>query len=391
MSALSLGSSRRRIAVVSTARSDYGIYRPLLRAIQDDSALELQLIVAASHLDVRFGNTVTEIEDDGFVPAARVVCPLYGDGPASVSRTMGQAAMGFADAYDLLKPNLIVALGDRYEMHAAVSAAVPFLIPIAHIAGGAVTRGAIDDGFRHSMSKLSHLHFPETEEQKARLLRLGEEEWRIFAVGSLSIDSALAVKRWNLGEITSRYGLQLREAPLLVTLHPETRDFSHTAEHADALLNALAAQRVPIVFTYPGADTSGRVIIDRIEAFVHQHPESAFVVPHMGTQGYFSLMAQARALVGNSSSGIIEAASFNVPVVNVGRRQDGRLAPANVIHCKSKTEQISAAISLALSPSFRDSLNGLVNPYGHGGTAAHIVDVLRAIPLDNRLLVKGSF
>jgi len=241
------------------------------------------------------------------------------------------------------------------------------------------------------MSKLSHFHFPETEEQRARLLRLGEAEWRIFTVGSLSIDAALAIARWSLSEINSRYDLQLKEAPLLVTLHPETRDFSRTAEHADGLLGALAAQTMPIVFTYPGADTSGQVIIDRIEAFVRQRPRSAFLVPHMGTQGYFSLMAQARALVGNSSSGIIEAASFKVPVVNIGRRQDGRTAPANVIHCGSTSEQISASISLAVSTTFRDSLNGLINPYGSGGTAAQIVNVLRTIPLDNRLLVKDSF
>ena len=381
----------RRIAVVTTARSDYGIYRPLLRAIADDPLLRLQLIVGASHLDPRFGDTVGEIEADGFEIAERVAAPLDGDGPVAISRVMGTIALGMASAFGKLAPHLIVSLGDRYEMHAAVAAAVPFLIPIAHIAGGAVTQGAIDDGFRHAISKLSHLHFPETEAQKQRLMRMGEEAWRIHVAGSLSIDNALAIRPLALAQIATRLSLPLREPPLLVTLHPETRRFADTADHARALLSALERQPLPVVFTYPGADTSGGIIIGAIEEFVRRNPARVFAVRNMGTEVYFSLMSHARAMVGNSSSGIIEAASFRLPVVNIGSRQAGRMAPRNVIQADFREESVSAAIATAISTEFRSGLATLSNPYGSGDAAARILAVLKRESTNDRLLVKGDF
>jgi UDP-hydrolysing UDP-N-acetyl-D-glucosamine 2-epimerase len=380
----------RRIAVVTTARSEYGLYRPLLRAIQEDPSLDLQLIAAASHLDPRFG-TISEIESDGFVPAARVNAPLEGDGPLAIARVMAQTAIGVAEALCDLKPDVMVVLGDRSEMAAVVAAATPFLVPIAHIAGGAITRGAIDDGFRHAISKLSHIHFPETETQRERLLRLGEEAWRIHVTGSLSIDNALALKPLTAGEITAQFGIPLQAPMLMVTLHPETREFSHTAAYADALFAALEDQDGPILFTYPGADAGGRVIIARIEDFVRRHSAKAQAVPHLGTRAYFSLMMQARAMVGNSSSGILEAASFKLPVVNIGRRQEGRAAPANVIGCGFDARAIHAAITRATSPAFRASLADLANPYGQGNAAAQMVGILKNVTLDNTLLIKGCF
>jgi UDP-hydrolysing UDP-N-acetyl-D-glucosamine 2-epimerase len=382
--------SIRRIAVLTMARSEYGLYRPLLRAIRDDPALELQLVVAAAHLDPRF-NTIHEIEADGFVPAVRINAPLEGDGPLAVAQVMAETARGVSKALANLKLDLIVALGDRSEMAAAVLAATPFLIPIAHIAGGAVTRGAIDDGFRHVISKLSHIHFPETEAQKARLQRLGEESWRIHVTGSLSIDNILALTPLTAGEFAAQFGIALSAPPLIVTLHPETRDFSNTSDHADALLAALEGEHGPIVFTYPGADTSGQVIIARIEDFVRRNPGRAYGVPHLGTRGYFSLMKLARAMVGNSSSGIMEAASFKLPVVNIGRRQEGRIAPANVIDCAFYTAAITAAIARATSPAFRNSLNDLINPYGQGDAAVRMVAVLKSVPLDKKLIIKSDF
>lgn len=383
-------SEKRRIAVITTARSEYGIYRPLLRSIQAEQELELQLIVAAAHLDPRFG-TVREIEADGFVAAARIEAPLEGDGPAAVARVMGRVAVGMADALDRLAPDLLVALGDRSEMEAAVSAATPFLIPVAHIAGGAITQGAIDDGFRHAISKLSHIHFPETELQKTRLLRLGEEGWRIHVVGSLSVDNALAHEPLPQDAINARFGIALEGAPLLVTLHPETRNLSCTAGFAAALMRALEGVEGSILFTYPGADAGGQVVVAAIEDFVRRHPGRAFAVPHLGNVAYFSFLRLARAMVGNSSSGIIEAASFGLPVVNIGSRQEGRMAPANVIHCGLQDAEISAAIARAVSPEFRAALHGLANPYGSGDAAKGITTVLANVPLDERLLRKSDF
>ena len=383
--------SPRHIAVITTARSEYGLYRPLLRAIQARPGLELQLVVAASHLDPRFG-TIREIEADGFVPAARIEAPLEGDGPGAIAQVMARTAAGVGQAVAELVPHIVVTLGDRSEMAAAVMAVTPFLIPVAHIAGGAVTRGAIDDGFRHAISKLSHLHFPETRIQADRLVRLGEEAWRIHVTGSLSIDNAMALEPLHDSQIAAQFGIRLGAPPLMVTLHPETRGLANPATHADALFAALEDQEGPIVFTHPGADAGGQLIVARIEDFVRRHPDRQFIpVPHLGTRGYFSLMARACAMVGNSSSGIIEAASFRLPVVNIGRRQEGRLAPANVIHASFDVGAISAALAKATSPVFRDSLKTLVNPYGDGDAAKRMVAVLERIALDDKLLIKGDF
>lgn len=384
-------SSPRRIAVVTVGRSDYGLLRPLLRRLSGRPDVRLDLIVAAAHWVGRYGDTAREIESDGFTAAARVDCTLAADTPASIARSMGLAALGFAQAYEQLSPHLTVVLGDRYEAHAAVTAAVPMLIPVAHIAGGAVTRGAIDDALRHSMSKLSHLHFPETAAQGERLGRLGEEAWRITVAGSLSVDNVLVVPRMDMAAFNARFGVALNAPPLLVTYHPATRQFHDVAKHADALLEALDGQPHPVLFTYPNSDTAGSQIIERIDAFVRAKPGRAWAVPHLGTAGYFSAMGFAAAMVGNSSSGVIEAASFGLPVVDIGHRQEGRDAPANVIRCGEGAEAIRAAVAQAGSSAFRAVAAAVRNPYGDGRAAERIADVLTAVPLDNRLLVKASF
>ena len=297
------GSStrRRRIAVVSVARSDYGIYRPLLRAITGDPSLELQLIVGASHLTDRFGDTLAEIEADQFAIAARVECTSTSDTAADIAQCMARATSGFAAAYDSLAPDLLVALGDRYEMHAAVVAAVPFLLPVAHIAGGAITQGAIDDGLRHSISKLSHLHFPETADQADCLRRLGEEDSRIHVAGSLSIDNVRTVKTMNRGELERRIGLSITNTPLLLaSYHPVTRDYKNTESQLNELIAALAETECAILFTYPNADSGSRLIIERIEAFAQLRPGRVAVVPNLGTEAYFGAMTAAAAMIGNS-------------------------------------------------------------------------------------------
>lgn len=383
-------TGRRRIAVVTVARSDYGIYRPLLRRIEAAPDLELALIVAGMHLMSEFGRTVDEITDDGFAPAATVDLAPEGDRPADIVRAMGQGMAGFARAYEELAPDLLVVLGDRYEMHTAASAAVPFLIPIVHIAGGSLSLGAIDDALRHSITKLASLHFVETEAYARRVVRMGEAPERVAVTGALNLDNLADMTPLTRKLLAERFGLVLEasDPPLLVTFHPVTREFRDTRAHAEALLAALDEAGRPVVFTYPNADTGGRVIIEMIDAFAAARPR-VHCVPHLGTLGYFSLMARAAAMVGNSSSGIIEAASFALPVVNVGARQEGRFAPPNVITTGAGKAEILAGIREATSETFRKTLKGLKNPYGDGRAAGRMIEILRAVdPADPGLIAK---
>ncbi len=382
----------RRIAVVSVARSDYGIYRPLLRRIAASKALELMLVAGGMHLASEFGNTVREIEVDGFTVAARVPMTPARDDPESIAQAMGLGADRFARVYRDLAPDLIMVLGDRYEMHAATVAAVPFLIPTAHIAGGALSAGAIDDGFRHSMTKLAQVHFVETEVYRQRVVQMGEEPWRVHLTGALNLDNLQDFTPLPTAELNRRFGLALDPAdpPFLVTFHPVTREYEETGRYMSDLLAALGQSGRPVVFTHPNADTGGRAIIEMIEAFVRETPR-AVSVPHLGTLGYFSLMSHSAAMVGNSSSGIVEAASFRLAVVNIGARQAGRLVPANVIHCAPERDGIARALTRATSAEFRAGLQGLANPYGDGRAAPRMVDVLESLDFDDPRLIQKQF
>ena len=379
----------RKIAVVTVGRSDYGVYRPLLRRLQSAPAFALQLIVAGAHLSPAFGRTRDEITADGFPIAAAIDASPISDTPADIARAMGHATAALAATYDTLRPDILVVLGDRLDMHAATVAAVPFLIPIAHIGGGAITGGAIDDSFRHSITKLANLHFVETDAHAQQLARMGEVSHRVHVTGALGLDNLTGFTADPIATLNEKFelGLEPGAAPLLVTFHPVTREFERTHEYMRELSAALAEFDQPIVFTYPNADTAGRTIIDAIDAFIGEH-ERARAVPHLGTHGYFSMMTHAAAMVGNSSSGIIEAASFRLPVVYIGDRQAGRLAPANVIHVEPTRDAIAAGIRRATDPRFRTGLASLVNPHGDGNAAERMVDVLAAIDVNDPALIR---
>ena len=382
----------RRICVVTVARSDYGILRPLLRRIHEAHDLELALVAGGMHLAPEFGNTIDEIRADGFQIARTLDFLLPSDQPGDIARSMGRGTICFAEAYEQLRPDLLVVLGDRFEMQAAALAAVPFLIPIAHIAGGALSGGAIDDAFRHAISKLSSLHFVETKIYRQRVIQMGEEPWRVHVTGALGLDNLREIEPWSLDELNRRFdlGLEADCPPLLVTFHPVTREYTETRPYMEALLAALDACGHPIVFTYPNADTNGRIIIEMIEAFLQDRPH-ARCVPHFGTIGYFSLMARAAAMVGNSSSGIVEAASFKLPVVNIGTRQQGRLAPENVVNTGTGRDEILEGIRRATAPAFREGLKDLANPYGSGRAAESMVEVLRTVDLGTSRLIQKTF
>jgi UDP-hydrolysing UDP-N-acetyl-D-glucosamine 2-epimerase len=377
----------RTIGVITTARSDYGIFQPVLRKIQSEPDLHLCLLVTGMHLSPEFGLTVRRIEEDGFPIAETVEMLLSSDTPVAIAKAMGIGLLGMAQVYQRFHPNLLLTLGDRFEMFAAVAAAVPFAIPIGHIHGGELTEGVMDDSLRHAITKMSHLHFVSTPEYGQRVIQMGEEPWRVTVSGAPALDHLVAFEPLLRGELEDVIAMPIQPAPLLVTYHPVSPELQSTAQRVDELLAALEAADRPVVFTYPNADPEGRQIITAIHHFIQGRPRAKAVV-NLGTRAYFTLMQHAAAMVGNSSSGIIEAPSFQLPVVNIGSRQRGRLQARNVVNVDEHRQAILEGIRLATSPGFRQSLCGMQNPYGDGHAAERIVERLRTVTLDRSLVAK---
>ena len=377
----------RTISVVTTSRADYGIYKPVLDELQASSEIRLELLVSGMHLSPDFGMTVRDIERDGYPITERIEMLIASDSPEAISKAMGLGTLGFAQAYARKRPDILIALGDRFEMHAAVVAALPFKIPVAHIHGGEVTEGAIDDALRHSMTKMSHLHFVSTREYKCRVVQMGEEPWRVVVSGAPALDNLRRAQLLSRTGLEERFKVDLSVPPLLVTFHPETLDHERTESHISNLLRAIEDAAFPVVFTGPNADTSGRIIAGRIREFCRTH-DRAWLIDNLGQQAYFSLMSLCACMVGNTSSGLIEAPALRVPVVNIGTRQTGRIRSKNVIDCAYDRAAVLAAIRRAVSSDFRASLDDLVNPYGDGHAAPRIVSTLETVALDERLIRK---
>jgi len=377
----------KRIGVVTVARSDYGIYLPILHRIQAEPGLALNLIVSGMHLSPEFGETVEHIRNDGFEIAECIDTLVSSDLPVGTAKSMGLGVIGFAQYFCRGTTDLLVVLGDRYEMFCAALAAVPFRIPIAHVHGGELTRAAIDDALRHSITKLSHIHFASTRVYAERIRQMGEEPWRIHHSGAPGLDNLKTMKLLPALELENMFGLNLAEPPLLVTFHPVTLEYDEAERQLKELMAVLEEAGKPVIFTLPNADTKGRLIGECLKRYVQTHPE-ARMVENFGTQGYFSLMALALAMIGNSSSGIIEAASFELPVVNIGNRQAGRIRGRNVIDVGYGRADIKRGLQTALNGKFRDSLKGMSNPYGSGGASDEIVRVLKETRIDERLIVK---
>jgi len=380
----------RTIGVVTVARSDYGIYRPILSKIEMNPDLRLHLIVSGMHLSPEFGLTVREIEADGFPIGDRVEMLLSSDTPEGVSKSMGLGILGYAQSYSRLRPNILLVLGDRFEMLSAVVASIPFTIPVAHIHGGELTAGAIDEAIRHSITKMSHLHFTSTDIYARRVVQMGEEPWRVLVAGAPGLENLNSLQPLGRKELRNRYGFHLSGHTLLVTYHPETLKYDRTESDVRELLSALEQLKCEIVFTYPNADPCGRLIIQMIEQFVAR-TVTARVAPSLGSHAYFSLMKCVSAMVGNSSSGILEAASFKLPVVNIGDRQCGRVRGKNVIDVGHSRAEIVQGIRTAISPEFRAGLEDLRNPYYDERCAEKIVDKLNSVPIDDHLLLKRFY
>lgn len=379
---------KRKIAVVTGARSDYGLLYPVLKIINETVGLQLQLLVTGMHLSPEFGSTKKVIEEDGFEICEKVEMLLSSDTPTGLAKSMGLGTIGFAQVYEKITPDLLLVLGDRFETHCAVVAAMPFKIPVFHIHGGESTEGAIDELIRHSITKMSHIHFPSTEFYAERIRRMGEEDWRIFVSGSPGIDNIRMLEPlMNKNEFNNTFNIDLNLPTIIVTYHPVTLEYENTSWQLQNLFAALEAANQQVLFTYPNADTTGRLIIEMMNNFVQNYSKAQICV-NLGQRAYLNLMKHASVMVGNSSSGIIEAPSFKLPVVNIGERQRGRVRAKNVIDVGYSKDEIYDAIKKALSPEFKCNLKSLINPYGEGKASQIIVDVLKNIDINNQLLLK---
>jgi UDP-N-acetylglucosamine 2-epimerase (non-hydrolysing)/GDP/UDP-N,N'-diacetylbacillosamine 2-epimerase (hydrolysing) len=380
--------ARRTIAAVTTSRADYGhLYWPL-RELQAREDVDLRLVVMGAHLSPEFGLTAAEVEGDGFTIHERIECLLSSDTDVGMAKAIGVATLGLAEVLGRMRPDLLLLIADRFELLAPASTAVALRIPIAHIEGGEVSEGAIDDAIRNALTKLSHVHFTPTESARRRVIAMGEEEWRVHRVGAPSLDHLRRSELPARAEIERRLGLDLGAPTLLVAVHPVTlvRD---TLAEADATFAALARTPEAIVFCFPNADAGSRTLIARAEAFCAERARARVFV-NLNPVDYWGLLRQVDALVGNSSSGIMETPALRVPTVNVGRRQQGRERARNILDAPAETEPILAAIRQALSPGFRAALEGMENPYGDGHAAERIADVLARVPLGEELLLKRA-
>ena len=380
----------RKICVVTGSRAEYGLLSGLMRAIKEDKELQLQVIATNMHLSPEFGLTYREIEKDGFQVDKKVQMLLSSDTPNATTKSVGLATIGFADAYEDLQPDLLVVLGDRFEILAAVTAALFFKIPVAHLHGGEITEGAYDDCIRHAITKMSHLHFTSTEAYRQRVIQLGEQPDRVFYVGAIGVENIKRMPLMSKEELEESIGFELGEKSLLVTYHPVTLEDHTAADQCKSLLEALDEfPDYKIIFTLPNSDTDGRVIIRLINEYVSLHSEHCMAIPSLGLRRYLSALHCVSAVVGNSSSGIIEVPSFGIPTLDIGDRQKGRIAAESVWHCDVAKCGIVEGLKKVLSPLWITSAKNAQNPYDKEDTIASIHKIIRTYPLEG--LQKKSF
>lgn len=379
---------RRKICVVTATRAEYGLLKWLMREIVSNPAMQLQVLATGAHLSPEFGNTYQEMEEDGFSIDARVEMLLSADTPTSISKSMGIGLMGYAEAFERLQPDVVVILGDRYEMLSVAAAALIARIPVAHLHGGEATEGAFDESIRHAITKMSHLHFTGAFEYQQRVIQLGEAPDRVFMVGGLGIDAIRRLKLMTREEVEESMGFRFAERNLVVTFHPVTLSEQSSQEQMEEMLSALGAlPDTGLIFTMPNADTGSRVLAKKIDAFVKCHPR-AISFTSLGQLRYLSCLQFVDGVVGNSSSGITEAPSFKIGTINIGDRQKGRLSSSSVIHCEPNRDSVKQALQRLYSEDFQLILKDTVNPYGDGGASSRIAEALSKVSLENLVAKK---
>lgn len=373
---------KRKIAVVTGTRAEYGLLRWVIQYVNDDPELELELIVTGMHLSPEFGLTFNSILADGFTISKKIEMLLSSDTTSGVSKSMGLAMISFGEFFSESKPDVLLVLGDRFEIFSAVAAAMVSRIPVAHIHGGEATEGLIDEPIRHSITKMSHIHFTATEEYKRRVIQLGEQPERVFNTGTPGLDNIFNLTLLGKKEFEESIGFEIGERCFLVTFHPVTLENDTASAQFDELLAALDFFReYKVLFTMPNADTEGRIIIERIQDYVSANSARAKAYPSLGQLRYLSALQFVDGVIGNSSSGLTEVPSFKIPTINIGDRQKGRIKAASVIDCLPIQSEIIKSINTGLSDEFKKILAKVENPYGLGGASRRIVDTLKKIDL----------
>jgi GDP/UDP-N,N'-diacetylbacillosamine 2-epimerase (hydrolysing) len=383
-------NNKKKICIVTGTRAEYGLLRWVMQGIRDDNNLTLQIIVTGMHLSPEFGLTYKLIECDGFEIDCKVEMLLSSDTSVGIAKSMGLGMLGFADAFNEMKPDMILVLGDRFEIFSAVSAALVAGIPVVHLHGGEVTEGAFDEAMRHSITKMSHLHFVANESYRQRVIQLGESPERVFLVGGLGVDNIKRLELLDRTALEESINFKLGRKNLLITFHPVTLE-KCSAKHQMAELLAVLAdlKDTHLIFTMPNSDTDSRILIKMVEEFVAQHP-NACAFPSLGSLRYLSCIAQVDGIVGNSSSGLTEVPSFKKGTINIGDRQRGRLQANCIINCKPNRKSIAAALKQLYSRQFQASLNDAINPYGNGGASERIVSILKHY-IDSDLIKKEFY
>lgn len=374
----------RKICFFTGTRADYGIMSRLMRMVDDEPSCELQVIATNMHLSPEFGLTYKEIEADGIHINRKVEMLLSSDTSNGIVKSMGLATIGFADALEELSPDLVVILGDRYEMLCAAQSCLIYKIPIVHLFGGEITEGAFDDAIRNAITKLSHLHFTSTEEYRQHIIQMGEPSSHVFHVGALGVDNILSEPIMTRRELEQSLDFQLGEKFLLVTFHPVTMERNTTSEQCDNLLTALSEvnKDYKLLFTLPNSDTNGRIIMSKVKEYVKRHSERSFAITSLGKKRYYSALKYTTAVIGNSSSGLIEAPSFHIPTLNIGNRQKGRARGKSVIDVPSNLSDIQAGIKKILSPEFQIVAKNAHNPYEKANTLQNIFKVITTYSLE---------
>lgn len=382
----------KRIGIMTGTRAEYGLLKSLMQEINKDNDLELYLIVSGMHLSPEFGMTYQEIEEDGFQINAKVEMLLSSDSPAGISKSIGLGVIGFADEFQRADLDMLILLGDRYEALSAAISAMVMRIPIAHLHGGELTEGAIDEGIRHSITKMSYLHFTSTEQYRNRVIQLGENPERVFYVGALGVENIKKINLMTKEELEKSIHFEIDENTVVVTYHPVTLENNTVEEQFLNLLKVLDRNpKIRMIFTKANADTNGRIVNELIDKYAAQNSERACAFMSLGQKRYLSALKYCRIVIGNSSSGIIEAPSFGKPIINIGDRQKGRICADSVINCGYTQQEIQQAMETALTEEFENKARNCRNPYEKENTAANIISVIKDYLLNDKIKLKKGF
>ena len=382
---------KKIISVMTATRAEYGLLRPIIAKLKAVKEFDVRIVATGAHLSPEFGLTYKEIERDGYTIDKKIEILLSSDTPSSISKSMGLAMIGFADYFEKLHPDLAIVLGDRYEALAVATVAMNQRIPIAHLYGGETTQGAVDESIRHAITKLSYLHFTSTDEYRKRVIQLGEHPERVYNVGAIGIENILSEKILSIEDLEHDLNLNLNQPYAVVTYHPVTLERNASKGQIESLLLVCKEHKsMNFVFTKANADAEGRIINQLIEQYASGN-DNIFMFASLGTLKYHSLLKYSSMIIGNSSSGLVEAPSFGIPTINIGDRQKGRLQASSVINCEPTEESIKKAIKQASSKSYADKAKATINPYGDGDTSDKIVEVVKEYMLGGKVDLKKKF